>query len=326
MNKDIWVLTDYRIGNSVQALAIAEGLGINYEIKKLEYNFLANLPSFLIPEGLFHLQKNARPGLDCNQAPKIIISSGRRCASIAKFLKNKYPDVRLIQVLKPETSLDDFDLLILPKHDRIDLPKDFKCKIIRTLGSLNNIDERIKDYSGKFNAKYPDMKDFIGVLVGGNSKNYKYSQDDAKELCQNLERIHSKNDMPLFITFSRRTPEFLKDMINEKFHKPNRIFDPAIDADPNNNPYIGMLKYAKYLIITSDSVSMCSEAASSGKPLYIYSPANFKSRKHNKLLEELYSHNIARPLDSTINQLEEYEYARLDDLSKVVEYIKEHWL
>lgn len=322
MNRDVWVLTDSRVGNSVQALAIAEGLGVNYEIKEIQYNALSNLPNALFFGSLIHVKKEIRHRLISDIPPKIVISSGRRCAGVARYLKNKYPNAKFIQVLKPEIDINVFDLLVLPEHDRIDIPKDTQCKVIQTLGSMNNIAERIADYTKNFGEKYPNMDGFIGVLIGGNSKNYKYTESDAKEFCKNLKRI--AGDSKLFITFSRRTPEFMKDLILSSFKKPHRIYDPEIDTNPINNPYIGILKYARYLIITADSVSMCSEAASSGKPLYIYSPKNFKPRKHNELISKLFESKIAMKLDNSVDNLEEYKYTKLNEAEKVVEYVKEH--
>ena len=36
-----------------------------------------------------------------------------------------------------------------------------------------------------------------------------------------------------------------------------------------DNPYLGMLALAEHLVVTEDSVSMVSEAASTGKPVYV---------------------------------------------------------
>ena len=35
------------------------------------------------------------------------------------------------------------------------------------------------------------------------------------------------------------------------------------------NPYLGMLALAEYIVVTEDSASMVSEAASTGKPVYV---------------------------------------------------------
>ena len=41
IDNKIYVLTDYRLGNSNQALALAQALGIEYEVKHVSYNLFA---------------------------------------------------------------------------------------------------------------------------------------------------------------------------------------------------------------------------------------------------------------------------------------------
>ena len=40
MKKSAWLIVDQKVGNANQAIAIAKAMGVNYEIKTLEYNFL----------------------------------------------------------------------------------------------------------------------------------------------------------------------------------------------------------------------------------------------------------------------------------------------
>ncbi len=88
------------------------------------------------------------------------------------------------------------------------------------------------------------------------------------------------------------------------------------------NPYIAMLAKAKYIISTADSISMCSEAASSGKPLYIFCPSNFNSSKHKIFVKKLVELKIARMFDKSVTKLEEYSYPPLDEAGRVAEIIK----
>lgn len=318
-SNNIWVLTDFRIGNSVQAIALADSLGEKYEIKKLEYNFFAKLPNFLLGKTIVHIKnKNI---LDTKAPPKMIISSGRRCAKVAEYMKSLYPDTKLIQIMRPDTNPEIFDHIILPQHDVFDANDKVKSRVIRTIGSLNNIKERVKKYKA-LPRKYASMKSFIGVLIGGNTKEYSFSEKDAEELCKSIENAVLYNDIPAFITFSRRTPEFMKKMFEKTFKWPNIIYDPTIETNPENNPYIGILKYADYVVMTCDSVSMCSEVVSSGKPAYIYCPSGFESKKHKYLLQQLIDIEIAKPFSIATGKLEKYKYKPLDEIAKVAKQVK----
>lgn len=318
-NAEIWVLTDFRIGNSLQGIALADAIGKKHEVKNIEYNFLAKLPNFLLGNSLLHVKnKNI---LKTNNPPKMVISSGRRCAKVAAYLKALYPDTKIVQIMKPDISPEIFDLIILPQHDVFSIKDEKKSQVLRSIGSLNNIKSRVKKYK-ELPRKYSSMKSFIGVLIGGNTKEYSFSKKDAEELCKAIENAVSYNDMPAFITFSRRTPDHMKEIFEKTFKWPNIIYDPTIETDPKNNPYIGILKLADYIIMTCDSVSMCCEVASSGKPAYIYCPEGFESKKHKYLLQQLIDLEIAKPFSPATGKLEKYKYKPLDELAKVAKHVK----
>ncbi len=321
-SEDIWVLTDFRTGNAVQAISLAEALGTGYVTKRMEYNILAKLPNILLGNNCAHLKHDSRKQLVTDHPPKLIISSGRRTALVAAYLKKKYPGTKLVQIMRPNINIDIFDALILPQHDAFNISPNSSCKLIRTIGALNNIEDRMEKYQDDILNKYPSMKSFIGVLIGGDTKDYKFSIKDSKELAIAVENAISYNGgIPAFISFSRRTPKHVKDIFNKIFSWPNILYDPTTESNQANNPYIGILKFAKFLILTCDSVSMCSEAASTGKPVYIYCPPKFNSKKHKYLIQQLIDLNIARNLTASTGIIEEYEYTTLKEVSKIAEYI-----
>lgn len=309
----IWVLTDDRTGNSIQAIALAQNLDMDFEIKHLEYNIFAKLPNFLLGHSWIYITNKTKEILKTEYPPKLIIAAGRRAAGIAAYLKKSYKDVKLVQIMKPDIDPNLFDLIVLPQHDVF---KDVNNNIIRTIGSIHNIPVRIAKYDTA-----PPISSFIGVLIGGNTKEYQFNYADAIELARILENVIESSGIPVFITFSRRTPDVLKQLFTEKFPFPNIIYDPTISKE--DNPYLSILKNAKFLILTCDSVSMCSEAASTGHPLYIYSPERFTSRKHKYFTQQLVDLGIARSIKVESPALQEYQYTPLSEVSKVAKAVKE---
>lgn len=77
---------------------------------------------------------------------------------------------------------------------------------------------------------------------------------------------------------------------------PSSIFRWDKDAG-KDNPYLGYLALADAVIVTGDSVSMCSEACAGTGPVYIYAPPALTVPKHARLHEELYQKGYARPLN-----------------------------
>ena len=313
-----WVLVDNRIGNANQAIELAEKLGETFEIKHIEYNAFGKLPNSLLSLFPIHVKKSILSTLQKAVIPELIISSGRRTASLAVYLKKlSKGKAKIIQIMRPSLDPKEFELIILPQHDSFNytLPN-----IIRILGALTNVQGKFAKERDEFEAKYPDIKQFIAVIIGGSTKKYTLTLDNAKLLESTLSTLSNNHSLPLFITFSRRTPVNVKKYFREKFLWPNIIYDPA-DAGPN--PYPVILQKAEYIISTTDSISMCSEAASTGKPVYVFSPANFKLRKHNFFIQQLVDIGIIRRLETTANYLEKYEYEPLSEINKVVDIIKE---
>jgi len=314
MIKQTWVLIDDNIGNNNQAIALANKLEYKYELKKLTYNCFARLPNFLLFGSLIQIDKKILDNFD--NLPDLIISSGRRTAYVAVAIKKRKPSVKIIQIMKPNLNLKHFDVIIIPIHDEFDTSNK---KIIRITGALNDISNRIaKSNIAPVEIKYPILQfDFIAVIIGGGSKKYNFPEQDELKLLEILIAVQKNNNLPLFISFSSRTNSAIKKKIIEKFSK-YPIYDPKQDS---LNPYIFMITKAKFVICTGDSISMCSEVASVGRPLYIFMPNSFKSCKHRRFYLDLISKNIAKPLTSLTKKLTEYSYDPLDESKKIVNQI-----
>jgi len=314
----IWVLVDNRVGNANQAIELAEKLGEKFEIKYIEYNNFAKLPNSLLSLFPIHVKKSVLVKLKGEQIPELIISSGRRTASLALHLKKISKSVtKIIQIMRPNLDPKEFELIILPQHDSFNytLPN-----IVRIIGALTDVQGKFAKMQGEFEDRYPDINKFIAVIIGGSTKNYRLTLESAKLLADRLSAVSDNHSLSLFITFSRRTPESVKNYFKSNFSWPDIIYDPANEGP---NPYPAILQKAEYVISTTDSISMCSEAASTGKPVYVFCPANFKLKKHNFFIQQLVDLGIVRRLETTTNYLEKYEYQPLSEITKVADIIKD---
>lgn len=317
----VWVLVDDRIGNSNQAIELAEAIGESFEVKPVEYNKFAKMPSTLISMFPIHVSKKTVNALAKEEVPELIISAGRRTAALALHLrKSSGKKTKIVQIMRPNLDPQEFEMIILPQHDNFSytLPN-----IVRVIGALTNVREKFPKVQKDFVQQYPDLKNFIAVIVGGSTKNYHLSTSSAEKLASILKDISNNQSLPLFITFSRRTPEGAKKHFREQFSWPNIIYDPASNEP---NPYPAILHNADYVVTTNDSITMCSEAASSGKPIYVFCPSNFKSKKHNFFIQQLVDLGVARRLETTTNFLEKYEYEPLSEIHRVAELIRERVL
>ena len=312
----VWVLVDNRIGNANQAIELAETIGKQYEIKNIEYNSFGSLPSYFLSMFPIHIKKSVLLNLKKDPLPDVVISAGRRTAALALYLKKLSNDkIKIIQIMRPNIKPKEFDLIILPQHDSFNytLPN-----IVRVIGALTNVQEKIQKSQSEFDTKYPEIKNYIAVIIGGSTKGYKLTTDNAELLSKALINISQDHSLQLFITFSRRTPPLVKSHFTKKFVWPNVIYDPL---SGESNPYPAVLGRAEYIISTTDSISMCSEAVSTGKPVYVFCPPSFKLRKHNYFIQQLVDLGLAKRLDLSGNSLEKYDYEPLAEISKVAEII-----
>ncbi|KJW03641.1 mitochondrial fission ELM1 family protein [Rickettsia endosymbiont of Ixodes pacificus] len=337
----IHVLADDRTGNTHQAIALAEKLTEEYTTIKLEYNCLTKLPNFLLKYYPIHIKSELLQDIMAKPLPDMIITAGRRTTVLAFYLKKKFKDIKLIQIMQPSLPYDAFDAVILPYHDLSNsqnvipwldhgiqkkikedwIPRSSReMTIIPINGAINNITDKFAAANLELQKHYPNLKQFITVIIGGNNKKFNFNEDEAVLFSSLLNKIYTNQQIPFLISFSRRTPQTVKSIIKNNMPSSTIIYDPNEDA--GYNPYIAMLAKAKYIISTADSISMCSEAASSGKPLYIFCPPNFNSSKHKIFIKQLVEQKIARIFDKSVIALEEYSYKPLNEAERVAEIIK----
>jgi len=119
----------------------------------------------------------------------------------------------------------------------------------------------------------------------------------------------------LLVTPSRRTgSEVTNALANELNGIPHYLWNLT-----GENPYFGLLGLADFIVVTCDSVNMVSEAASTGKPVYIAMlPGG--SGKTARFLASLRDMGVTRPFDGTVTH---YTYAPVDDKAAVVQRVRQ---
>ena len=324
--KNTWVLVDKRAGNSNQCRALANLLELNFSVKHLEYNLISTLPNF-IKHGLIELTKQSKDSIfSSHDVPDIIISSGRRMASVAVALKSKFPKAKLLQIMNPGLSLKHFDALIFPEHDKKPsnryLPK---TAFITGALSYYPADQMAQDKI-KWSEAFAEVKfktPVISVLIGGKSKGCDFTMSFAVKLLENLSKLEKDLGASVFISTSRRTPH----EITNFFHKslPKYLSNPYIFFDPytsrSENPYKGFLALADYIVVTGDSISMCSEASITHKPTYIYYDEKLISNKHLRFIYSMFSNNHARPFSDEFEYFRPNAKANLDSLKLKIDNV-----
>lgn len=297
MKKIVWLLLDNRMGSVGQARGVAKALDKNFfEIveKKIEYNFWSSLPNFIRGVSLIGVIKESAKELEAPY-PDLVISASRRTAPISRYIKRKSKGkTKIVQLLHPGNSgLEDFDLLFIPEHDA---DKKRTSKTILTKGSPHRITaETLEEGRSKWEnvfSKYP--KPYTALIIGGTIKGGEFSNENAENLAKEVKALKEKIGGSLLITDSKRTGKVASNLIMSKLKDiPSYNY---LWGDKGDNPYLGYLACADNIVVTGDSVSMCSEACGTGKPVYIFSGEKWLTPKHHRFIKSLFDGGYATKL------------------------------
>ena len=184
MKKTIWLLLDNRIGSKNQALGIAHYLDenkFNIIIKNIEYNKLASLPNFIRQNTLLGITKSSKELLK-SPFPDFVLSSTRRTAPVARYIKKQNPATKLFQLIHiGRSGLNDFELVFVPEHDKHKI----KSNNIRyTVGAPHFItQEKLDDAKQKWQNKFSHLpRPITALIVGGAIKKHPFSIENARKL------------------------------------------------------------------------------------------------------------------------------------------------
>lgn len=294
----IWVLTDDRAGNVAQALGVAEALGRPFVIKDIRYTPLARLPNLVTGASLVGLAPESRVGL-APPWPDVVIAAGRRTAPVARWIKRKAalggskPAI-LAHLMNPgRRGAAAFDLIIMPHHDGVAAGGDGP-NVLRTAGAPHRLTPaRLASAADAWAARVSGLpRPFLALIIGGATHSRPFPPALAADLGRRVHALAAAAGGAVLLATSRRTGIAAEQALLDAIPEPRHAFLWSRGGD---NPYFGVLALADAVVVTGDSVSMCSEACATPGPVYIYAPEGMVAPKHARLHRELYDLGVARP-------------------------------
>ena len=291
-----WALTDYRPGTANQVLGIARHTGFIVTEKKLHYSRLSHLPNFtMIGNGLRALTKTSRQSM-VQPWPDVVIAAGRRSAPVSVALKRRNPAMKIVHLMKPEWSLGAFDMVMIPAHDQ---PPDAE-NIVTTLGAAHCLTE---DTLFAARARHPLNPELLPrpwtlLCLGGSTQAGNFMLSDIEALIRDSAPLLGSGS--LLLTGSRRTTNALAHCALDKIKAsyPSMKIESYFSDQGTENPYHAWLAQADRIIVTADSVSMISEAAFSGKAVYVFTTEQAASPKHLRFVDAMVQADHIKPLDA----------------------------
>ena len=301
------LLTQGMHGMISQAEGLAKALGLSYKHETIQLkNFWNLVPPKFTPISENILQKK----FFCDS--KIIISCGRKSVVPSILLKKRFKkDIFNIHIQNPKVNLENFDSIICPEHDDLNGEN-----VIKTKGAIHYLtNDEIKK-----NIKYlqPNQgeKKIITFILGGPNKYYSFSEKQMDKMFAKIKNLFIFSKYKLIVIPSYRTPENIVKLAFNYFNA-----DHLVIREKNKKAYLSALGLANIIIVTCDSTSMISEAAITGKPVYIAQIKNKKSihrfEKFYKLFKDL---GIIRNLE---NKIETWNYEGLDEVNRAALLVKE---
>ncbi len=265
----VWVLTDGKIGDDVQCLAVAGALNPAFEKK-----VIAPRPpwEWLAPWGPVDPRDvPGKPGgLIAAPFPDVLIASGRRAVPYARAVKQASGGRTFTVFLKdPRIDTTVFDLVWAPSHDRLE-----GANVFSTLTSPHGLKPRLKEAALNPATGVGGLpKPMLGVILGGPSGGARFDKDVAEDLAENINQARGAY-ASLAVVPSRRTPARFMRALSAKLGGENLFIWNGEGA----NPYADVLAHADCLIVTADSHNMMSEAVSTGTGVYAYRPPGLAAK------------------------------------------------
>ncbi|HVC55909.1 MAG TPA: mitochondrial fission ELM1 family protein [Stellaceae bacterium] len=304
----VWVLHDGKPGMASQALGLAEASGFGFVEKRLTIA----APWAWLPPLLWVAPLRAAGPTLMPPWPDLVIGCGRNTVRPALAIRRASGGRTLaVQVQDPRLGRGQFDLMVVPEHDRLRGPR-----VILTRGALHRVTAaRLAAERQRFPALEALPRPILGVLIGGANRAYRLDLRRLAEIAEAIAAAVRRSGGSAVVTPSRRTGAKGLAVLRERLAGlPGAIWDGTGD-----NPYYAFLAVADALLVTADSVSMVSEAAASGKPVHILGLTGGDA-KFARFHDTLRQAGITRPF---AGQIEHWSYAPLDDNARAGRALRE---
>ena len=291
--------------SQVEGLAKALDLDFTHHTVELN-NFWKLIPPKITPISQKVFKKIEVKDFD------VIISCGRKSVIPSIYLKkNSSKKITNIHIQDPKVDLNNFSYVIAPEHDGLT-----GKNVYSTKGAMHYLTkEEIDNHTNYLKDKLQSGKEYFLLILGGPTKHYDYSEGNIINIFNLYNDLIIKNNLQGIIIPSMRTPKNTIDLAKNKLGEKNLVIDTV-----DKKAYLSALSLAKFIAVTCDSTSMISEAALTGKPIYVADiPTKKNDQRIQKFKELFHQLNITKKLDT---KLETWDYEILDETSRVAKEIK----
>jgi len=303
------LLTEGMHGMISQVEGMAKALNTEYSHKIIRLSFPWNLipPRFTPISDI--ILKDKIYIID-NEIPDLIISCGRKSVIPSIFLKRKNSKIFTIHIQDPKVSFKNFDAIVSPEHDNLKGDNIYTSK-----GAIHYITELEINEASQYLVEKIKSEKIVSLILGGPNKYYSFNSDQIINIFNQIKSIFVSNGYKVIIIPSMRTPKEIINLAEKEMGSCGYVVNKV-----DKQAYLSAYALANYVIVTCDSTSMISEAATSGKPIFV---AHMKAKKNNyrfKRFFELFKQmRITRDLGEKV---ETWTYNKHNEAQRIAIEIK----
>ena len=274
------LLTEGYHGMISQVEGLAKALNADFQHKIVRLNWLWNyIPPKLSPVSRLILKDGQY--ITENEKFDLVISCGRKSVIPSIFFKKKNKKVFTIHIQNPKVRFDNFDLIVVPEHDKLKGEN-----IITSKGAIHYITRSEIEKAKPYLLNKIQNEKIVSLILGGPNKYYNFSNEELTNIFKEIKSSFISQGYKAIIIPSMRTPKRIIDLAINEF-----LTDGLVVSSVDKQAYLSSLAIANSIVVTCDSTSMISETATSGKPIFVahMQPKrnNYRFKKFYKLFREL---------------------------------------
>jgi len=274
------LLTEGYHGMISQVEGLAKALNADFQHKIVRLNWLWNyIPPKLSPVSRLILKDEQY--ITENEKFDLVISCGRKSVIPSIFIKKKNKKIFTIHIQNPKVRFNNFDLIVAPEHDELKGEN-----IITSKGAIHYITRLEIEKARSYLLDKIQNEKIVSLILGGPNKYYNFSNEELTNIFREIKSSFISQGYKAIIIPSMRTPKRIIDLAINEF-----LTDGFVVNSVDKQAYLSSLAIANSIVVTCDSTSMISEAATSGKPIFVahMQPKrnNYRFKRFYKLFREL---------------------------------------
>ena len=298
------LLTEGYHGMISQVEGLAKALQAEFQHKIVRLNWPWNfIPPKLTPISEIILKD--KHYINENKSFDLVISCGRKSVIPSAIIKKKNTNIFTIHIQDPKVNYKNFDVIIAPEHD------DLKGEnVISSKGSIHYITQPEIEKAKNYLVNKFQNENIVSLILGGPTKYYSFSNEELIQVFRKIKSNFISQGHKVLVIPSMRTPKRIIDLAIKEFVKEGFVVNLV-----NKQAYLSALALATNIVVTCDSTSMISEAAASGKPIFVAhmepKKNNYRFKKFFQLFKEM---GITKELGEKVDN---WTYNRLNEADRI---------